>query len=674
MSIKKWQISGFDESAAREISKDLGISLFAAKLLTARGIRNSVEADKYLNARAKLSDPFLIADMEKAVDAIRQAIENGEKIAVFGDYDCDGVTASAMLENYLYNSGAEVATYIPERADGYGLSENIVRKMFDDKINLIVTVDNGITAVEESKLIYELGMKLVITDHHQLQDELPKAEAIVDPHRADDGSPFEDYCGAGVAFKLICALEDGDSDFVLEQYGELAAIATVGDIVPLEGENKTIVKEGLRLLENTERPGLLALMKLCGINGKITSTDIAFKLVPRINAAGRFESAFTALNLLRCEDESESEKIAQILCEINSKRKAAEDEIIYDINNQIKSNPSVLYSRVLIFAGRGWHMGVLGIVSARLMEKYQKPVIVLSIEEDTAHGSARSMDSFSMCEALEACSHTLERFGGHHKAAGITLKAENIEAFKEAMSEYTSQIREAPYTVLQADMELLPSEITIENIYDMSLLEPFGEKNPKPVFVINGAKIIFIRGIKEGRFTQIRFDYKGKVFGAVSFKIPFDSFGFAVGDSIDLAVTMDINEYNGAKNISLIINDLKPTGFAWEKYYNARCAYEKIKLGEGYDKKLALRVIPKREDIAVVYKLLRKNELTADSLYYRLWKTNISFCMMMNAIDVLSETGLAEENGGLVRAVSSKAKVNIEESKTLIYLKEEGGV
>ncbi|MBQ8724051.1 MAG: single-stranded-DNA-specific exonuclease RecJ, partial [Oscillospiraceae bacterium] len=412
------------------------ISKLCAEVLAARNIRTIEDAASLLNCDG-LSDPFLIRDMQLAADTINDAIDSGVPMCVYGDYDCDGVMATVILYSYLSELGADVTFYIPEREEGYGMNEAAVRQLAEDGVQLIITVDNGITAIREAELIYELGMQLVITDHHQPLEELPRAEAIVDPHRSDCPSPYKKYCGAGLALLLTAALDGGDDTMALEQFGELAAIATVADVVELSSENRFIVNRGLHYLANTERPGLLALMEKSGVLGKkLTATTLAFSLAPRINAAGRFGSPVQAVRLLLSENPDEAAQLAQELEECNTARKQEEEEILVDVQRQIEADPAVLSQRVLVFAGKGWHHGVIGIAAARLQERFGKPVFMITIEGNGARGSARSFGEFSVFECLDSCRGHLVKYGGHPGAGGFSLEKESIPAFMAAVQKY----------------------------------------------------------------------------------------------------------------------------------------------------------------------------------------------------------------------------------------------
>lgn len=436
--MKKWFIHQPSEKAADAIRSASDLSLLCAQILASRGMETVQDAAAFLQCDG-LADPFLTADMQQAADILNAALDQGEKICIYGDYDCDGVMATVILYSYLSEMGADVIYRIPEREEGYGLNAAAIAQMHADDVSLIVTVDNGITAIEEAALIADLGMHLVITDHHQPLDTLPQADAIVDAHRPDDTSPFHLLCGAGVALKLVAAMDGGDDTMALEQFGELAAIATVADVVSLSGENHYLVQLGLRLLANTERPGLLALLDAAGLLGKpFTATSIAFGIAPRINAAGRFGSPSTAVELLLCEDPEEAGHLAQELERRNTARKAEEQRILEQIAAQVTEAPELLTRRVLVFAGENWHHGVIGIAASRLEEQFGKPIILITIEGDTARGSMRSFGAFSAFQCLNACREYLSRYGGHPGAGGFSLPAKQVDAFQSAVEAYAA--------------------------------------------------------------------------------------------------------------------------------------------------------------------------------------------------------------------------------------------
>ena len=419
-----------------------------AGILAARGITDPAEALTLLSGEEELTDPMLLTDMDKACARILDAIDREETIVVFGDYDVDGVTATALLYQHLKGMGANVKCMLPSReGDGYGLSKNAIQSIHDKGYQLIVTVDNGISALEEAEFAASLGVDLIVTDHHLPHDTLPKAVAVVDPRRADDTSPFKGLCGAGVAFKLCAALDGCPPEEMLDYCGDLAAVGTVADVMPLTGENRTLVKAGLHLLQHSDRPGLLALLDEVGLGGKpVTAENVSYAIAPRINAAGRMDSAVTALQLVLCEDEERAAGLAHKLNEINAARQETEGEIAKAAQAQLEAEPAILEDRVILIWGRDWHPGVIGIVASRLVEKTGRPVIVVSIDEHgEGKGSGRSVQGFNLHACIASCEDLLLRFGGHAMAAGLSVREENLPELRRRLNEWAA--RECPVLV-----------------------------------------------------------------------------------------------------------------------------------------------------------------------------------------------------------------------------------
>ena len=457
-----------------------------AGILTARGITDPAEALTLLAGEEDLSDPFLLTDMQKACERIWQAIDNGETIVVFGDYDVDGVTATALLYQHLKGMGATVKCMLPSReGDGYGLSRNAIRSIHDKGYQLIVTVDNGISAVEEAEFAAELGIDLIITDHHLPPETLPKAVAVVDPRRADDTSPFKGLCGAGVAFKLCAALDGCPPEEMLDYCGDLAAVGTVADVMPLTGENRTLVKAGLRQLQQTDRPGMEALLEEVGLAGRpITAENISYAIAPRINAAGRMDSAVTALQLVLCEDPDRAEELAHKLNEINVKRQETELEIFKAAQVLLEQQPERLEDRVMLLWGRDWHPGVIGIVASRLVERTGRPVIVVTVDEHgECKGSGRSVQGFNLHECIASCADILLRFGGHAMAAGLSVREEDLQTLRQRLNDWAA--RECPVLrtpPLECDLSVHLDRLTVESVRRLDQLAPYGADNPSPVY------------------------------------------------------------------------------------------------------------------------------------------------------------------------------------------------
>ena len=455
MDLKLWKIASLDKDRAAQLAERYSIPFFLAMLLEIRGWSREEQVTELLGGETSLSDPFLMKDMEKAAGRIRRAIDGFEKIAVYGDYDADGVTATAMVFTYLEALGADVMYYIPQReGEGYGMNRHAVEYLHSQGVKLIVTVDNGISSVEEVALANSLGMDVVVTDHHRPQERLPEAVAVVDAYQQGEESPYRDFSGAGVALKLLIALEEGDSQGILEEYADLAALGTVGDVVPITGENRVIVQAGLRSLSQSDRPGIAALLERCSAGRTIAAGNLSFTLIPRINATGRMGTPERAVRLLCCEYEEEAEALAEEICQDNDRRRQEEAVITQE---------------------------ALGVI---------ENCFVISEDGTAAKGSGRSVEGFSLFEAVSACAEVLERFGGHPMAAGITLSAGNIEAFRNQINAYARAVcPEMPAPVLSLDCRLNPASLSPDLPKALRRLEPFGSGNPQPLFGLFGMEL-----------------------------------------------------------------------------------------------------------------------------------------------------------------------------------------
>lgn len=642
--MKKWNIKEQNPAQAERLARECGISTFAAKLLLNRGIISRDDAEVFFND-GEISPPDEITDMSKAAQVINEAIQNGDKITVYGDYDCDGITATVILYGYLEAIGAEADWYIPSRDEGYGLNNAAIDKLAANGTRLIVTVDNGISAVEEAKYIKSRGMSLVITDHHQVPEILPEAEAIVDPHRQDDYCSCKELAGCGVALKLVMALE-GDIDSVVEQWGDMCAIGTVGDIVPLVGENRTLVKRGLENLQLTENMGLHALLRKSGISEdkEVTSTDLAFTVCPRINAAGRFGHPKEAAELFLCENETMIPVMAERLSLLNTQRKQAEERILGEIAEMVEKEPLLLKKRVIAISGRGWSHGVIGIVASRLLNRYGKPVIIITDEGGLARGSGRSVEGFSLFRMLTDLSGCLLKFGGHTKAAGFSLNSDRIEELIQAIDAYAAKnFPEMPPDVCTAEMRLTAADLTYANVESLSYFQPFGEANPEPLFLMEGCIISSVQSLKDGKYVSFSADLQGVRYKVVNFNSTYSAFGYKAADIVDLLVTAEINEYNGTRSISLRLADIRYSGFDQKRFFAAQNAYERLCLGESISPTLAKRVIPNREVQKAVYDAVKATAsiaAAADIAYTK----GINYCMFRVTLDAFENTGLIKIN------------------------------
>lgn len=673
MSRKKWLVSALDKELASDIAEEYDIDPFCSLLLVSRGITDDSEIFDFFSKECRLSDPFEIKDMDKAAERIRKAIEEKEKILIYGDYDADGVTSTALLYLYLKSENADVITYIPDRnSEGYGLNLDAVKEISEKGVKLIITVDNGISAFNEADYISSLGMDLVITDHHKASHTIPQAVAVVDPHRYDCPSEFKLWAGVGVAFKLVCALSDKTTDELLDLYSDLVTIGTIGDIVSLTGENRAIVKHGLKILNKTARPGVKALKQIAGVDGKeINASTVAFSLVPRINAIGRISSAEEAFRLLISEEEGNALFYAQTVDSSNVTRQDVEKIISGEAEAQIRNNPEMLYDRVLIFSGENWHGGVIGIVAARLTQKYGKPCIVITDDGKEAKGSGRSIEGFSLYEAINSASHLLNHFGGHTLAAGFGLDSENIDDFKKAVQDYAKTV-EMPFATVALDCKLKPEFISADVLDVISALEPFGAGNPQPMFGLFGMTLTSVQPIGGGKHLRLSLRRGNATVSALYFGVTLNDFPYDEGDILDLAVRLEKNEYMGQTKVSIYIKDVRMSGTDDDKYLRSVRLYEKLKRREKLSEKQIEFITPTRQNIADVFRFIRSNKgwkHDLDVLCYRLSSDGSDACRVLTAIDVLEELGIFRKNGNEILLADTECKVNLDDSKLLGYLK-----
>lgn len=670
--MKKWNICKTDAENIADLKAKSDLSELCCKVLSAQGYKNIEQAASVLNCH-ELSNPFLICDMRKAADFINQAIEENKKICVYGDYDCDGVMSTVILYSFLSEMGANVVWRIPERSEGYGLNKNAIHEMHADGVELIVTVDNGISATQEARLIQELGMELIITDHHQPGEELPEALAIVDAHRMDNVSPFRLYCGAGIALLLVAAMNDGDLQMAMEQFGDLAAIATIGDIVPLTSENRFLVQRGMEYLENTERVGLIALREVSGLTNKpLNSSSIAFTITPRINAAGRLASPKLAVELLLEENPEKAKLIAQELQQINSNRQECGAEIVKEIEQQILEQPMLLHERVLVFAGKDWNAGIIGIVASKMQERFGKPCFMIAIQDGYGRGSARSFGSFHVFKALTACAELLEKFGGHPSAGGFSLKEENIPAFKKALAEY-SKIHhpDMPFMEIQVAGLLQPDMITLQAVESLNQLEPFGEGNPEPIFLAEHVRVQEIQQTMKGLHTKMKIQLQGKSYSAMLFGKTPEQTGIIAGNNYHMLTSLNLNHYNGRTSVTLNIHEVRPVGLQQMKILNAMQVYDKYCREEELPKEYYQAMCPTRQELIIIYQEIAKKPITAEALFPAITDKNINYCKLLIALDIFAELKLIALNPvtNLAALLPVQKKVNLDDSQILSNLK-----
>jgi len=565
MKYTRWIGGESKESIVAQLM-DAGYPYLVSSVLSARGVESVEDATVFLDRDHYLEhSPFLMKDMDKAVERINRAIAEDEKIAVFGDYDVDGITSTVLLVDYLRSRGANCVKYIPRRIeDGYGLGKEPMRMLREkEHVDLIITVDCGITAVEEAEYAKELGVDLIITDHHECKEVLPDAVAVVNPHRSDCGYPFKSLAGVGVALKLVLALGGDDRENALfARYCTLAAIGTVADVMRMSDENRTIVYRGLESIRSSDFLGLRALLRETGLEEKeVTSIQIGFVLAPRINAAGRMGEAELAADLLLTDDPVRAESMARELCELNRERQVVEQDIFAQAVEQIELLPAEQRS-ALVLSSEEWHQGVVGIVASRLAEKYSCPSFMIHLSGDMGKCSCRSYGGFNLFAALESCSDLLEGFGGHELAAGFTIKKENIPFFRQRInrcaSEYCNGV--APVSSLEVDVALQrPELISLEEVESLGLLEPYGAGNGRPVFCFMGAKLETLQPVGQNKHLKLRVS-KGKYsFDAIYFSATRAECGLEAGDRVDIAFHLQVNEFRGSRTVQLQVIDLRPS-------------------------------------------------------------------------------------------------------------------
>ncbi len=649
-------------------------------LLQIRGITSDVEIEDFLYNDSVIADPMEIRDMDKAAARVRQAIDSGEAICVYGDYDADGVTSTALLYSYLETVGANVTYYIPSReGEGYGMNSAAVDMLAAQGVRLIVTVDNGIAAREEIAHAKSLGIDTVVTDHHTPLSTLPEAVAVVDLHREDCPSRFKLLSGVGVAFKLIMALEgeECDVDMLLDNYSDILALGTIGDVVELKGENRVFVKRGMDSIMHTDRAGISALLEVSGIGEKaLTAGRVAFTLVPRINAVGRLGHSGQSVELLLTEDFERAEEIAQVMNRDNTERKEIENRILEEIDAEIRRNPALVRDRVIVIDGEGWRQGVVGIVAARVKETFGKPTIIISREGDKAKGSGRSVEGFALCDAVAACADVLTHYGGHPMAAGLSLPAENISLFRKRINEYAASLPKMPYDCFRIDCRLNPAIISEELVYQISLLQPFGAGNPTPVFGFFEMQLEAIIPMGNNKHLRLQVSKGGNSLKVMQFFTAPEEFPFIKGDIIDIAATLEINEYNGVKSVSVVAKDIKASADDSEKLLNANRAFEEFIGGKPLSKRIIERLTPTREDFAQLYRFLqacRGYRPAIDSLVHKLGgRLNLGKIRVM--LEAMRQLGLIEMEEGITGASivlnQVKGKVSLESAPVMKALKE----
>lgn len=605
MRYKQWKIAHPSPEGRAQLER-AGIPSLLACVLSARGVTEPEQAWKLLTpGEEPLLDPMLLKDMDRAALRVGRALKTGELMAVYGDYDVDGITSTCLLTDCLTRLGGRVRSYIPDRLEeGYGLNEEAVLHLARQGVTLIITVDCGITAAREVEFARELGIDVVITDHHECKQAIPEAAAVVDPHRPDCPYPFKGLAGVGVALKLAMAAAGPDrAGLVFREYADLAAVGTVADVMPMTGENRTIVQTGLAALAHPRRVGLAQLMEEAGLGDKpVTSVSIGYTLAPRINAAGRMGQADLAAELLLTRDPGRAAALAQELCALNRERQTIECEIFQECVQRLERRPQ---SGIILLADEHWHQGVVGIVASRLTEKYSCPAFMVCLDQGIGKGSCRSWGGVNLFHLLTQCQDLLEGFGGHAMAAGFTVREENIPALERRLRQLVLEERageELP-SLLEIDAAVLPQELTVEAVEALDALEPCGAGNPRPVLVLTGAHVISAAQVGRGRHLKLRLEGRGVPLDAIFFSVDGSELGLTPGCRVDVAFYPQINDFRGGRSVQLQVVDLR---HAMTRAQLEQSIYEKYRRGEPLSPQEAQSLLPTRAEFVCLWRYLER--------------------------------------------------------------------
>lgn len=637
--MKMWNLLPLEDKKVKENIEKYNMPYFTAALFAARGINpDEFECENF-------SDPFEIKDMDKAVKRINLALENKEKIYIYGDYDADGITSVSILYLYLKRKGADVEYFIPDRKiEGYGINCEAVKQFAKKDTNLLIAVDNGIACFDEVLFAKGLGIDTVIVDHHRQQgDTVPEAIAVVDPHRQDCQSVFKEYCAAGLAFKLLSALEPDESLEFFEEYLNLAAIGTIGDAVPLTGENRKIVKLGIKNLKNTPNMGLNRLVNTSKINNhEVNFKSILFGVVPKINAAGRISHGKKVVMLFTCENKDRVNTLNEQIIDYNDTRKYVQENILKQAVALINENPEILNNAIITIYGKNWNQGVIGIVAAKISEKYGKPCIVISTERNETRGSGRSIEGFSLYQAVYSCRDCLTKYGGHHMAVGFSIEPERIGEFIAKLNNYTKNLPpEVTLDKLKIDLSLNLDDLDDTILDQLDAMRPFGKAFFEPLILIKNAIIKSVYKLKEGKYIKLNIVQNGEEAQVICFFYSYYNFPFRPNDKIDLVVDLAKNEYNGQTVLSLILKDIRLSGVDYQDIFED---YKKINMLSSYNQDLKIEgnMLPKREDFALVYNFIKmRKKVLCDVLnMYYLLHDKISYFKLETIINVFLECNI----------------------------------
>ncbi len=690
MKYRRWNIAEAPEAAVQQLS-DSGFPSLLSSVLASRGVSTVDDASVFLEQEQMLHhSPMLMKDMDKAVARIEEAIAQGETVAVFGDYDVDGITSTCVVVDYLKSRGLKCLHYIPRREeDGYGLGCEPIRSLSQQGVTLLITVDCGITGVEEIAFAASLGMDVIVTDHHECKEQLPAAVAVVDPHRSDCPYPFKHLAGVGVALKLVLALAgESREEAIFSRYCTLAAIGTIADVMLMSDENRVIVRRGLESLHHADFLGIHALLKEAGLADKpCTSIQIGFVLAPRINAAGRMGAADVAVDLLLSQNAAEAEELARQLCALNRERQAVEQDIFSQALTLTEAMPPQ-HRHALVLSSSVWHQGVVGIVASRLTEKYSCPSFMIHLCDGLGKGSCRSYGGFNLFQALESCSDLLEGFGGHELAAGFTIREENIELFRDRINRCALSFSggEAPVSSLEVDVLVnRPGQITMEEIQSLAMLEPYGAGNNRPVFCLMGMTVDTLQNVGQNRHLKLQLSKGQHHFPAIFFSATEETCGVKPGMRVDAAFHLQINEFRGTSSIQLQMIDIRPSLLASKNESEALALCRRVVEGREVSAQEATRLLFTREQSVRLWRALcaalpQDGSAVPTLPFYRNLAAAMggseSFLRTVFALEVFRERGLLSAAAGheetRFRLCDRGEKVDLTQSPYLLRLRQPG--
>lgn len=661
---KEWVFldENVSQAQAEAYAEIFDIPVIVAKVLLNRGFTDAADAKKFLDKNSdSFYSPELLCDMDKAVERIRKAIENKEKVVVYGDYDVDGITSTALLVSYLREQGVNVEAYIPDRQnEGYGINKAAVKKISESGATLLISVDTGITAFEETEYARELGCDVIITDHHECKQELPKAVAVINPKRIDCNYPFKDLAGVGVAFKLVCAASEKTESELLSQYADLVALGTIADVVSLKDENRIIAARGIEKLSKNPNPGLAAVISTLGLRQKWNNCAVvSYSIAPRLNAAGRMSNAMIAVDLLLTKDPLEAQELA-IKLDNDNKNRQYEEKIIFDEAVEMINSIDLADKKVLVLAKRNWHHGIIGVVASRICERYNKTCILISIENEWCKSSGRSVEGINLFDALGNCSDILEKFGGHAYAAGFSIKEEYIGELDRRLNEFARNCEcDEKMPQMLIDSKISVSDINAATIRKTEVLAPYGAGNRVPVFALMEAKIVDIKTLSDGKHCRILVEKDKRIVEAIAFGAGSMASEYYVGDVVDLAGELNINLYNGQVRLQIIVCGIR------------------------ISKKEIEDILPDRNDFVDIYRYLRhygniSEELATlsgvltDKLGRRIMRDKIiNVLRVFKDLDILSFNKLGDVVQITLHETEKGKKVSIDKSEEYQRIKKE---